>query len=183
MKGHTGITMTIGKGSVYSSSLKQKLVTRSSTKCEAVGVYDAMLQALWTGYFLKAQSVKVKDTILYQDNTSSILLEKNGKGSSLKRTRHMNIRYFFVKDQVTSHEIHIEHCPTDEMVAGYFTKSLQGKQFYRMRDYILNIDSTSKYHLSHRSVLMNDEKKNDVVNDNDVTRKRTYKEVVIKKMN
>ena len=95
MKGHTGGTPTLGHGSVYSTSTKQKLVSHSSTECEIVGVHDVMPQMLWTAYFLKDQGIEVYDTILYQDNMSSILLEKNGKQSSTKRTRRMNIRYFF----------------------------------------------------------------------------------------
>lgn len=68
----------MGKGSVYSTSTRQKLVTRSSTECEVVGVHDVMPQLLWTGHFLHAQGVTISDTTLYQDNMSSILLEKNG---------------------------------------------------------------------------------------------------------
>ena len=54
---------------------------------------------LWSKLFMEAQGVVVEDNILYQDNKSAILLEKNGKASSSKRTRHLNIRYFFVTDQ------------------------------------------------------------------------------------
>ena len=102
MKGHTGGTLSLGHGSVYSMSTKQKLVSRSSTEIEVIGVHDVMPQTIWTNYFLQAQGVKVEDTIVYQDNMSSMLLEKNGRSSSSKRTRHMNIRYFFIKDQVAS---------------------------------------------------------------------------------
>ena len=42
MKGHTGGTMSMGHGSIYSSSTKQKLVSRSSTEAELIGVYDIM---------------------------------------------------------------------------------------------------------------------------------------------
>jgi hypothetical protein len=49
---------------------------------------------------MKAQGYGVKDNVLFQDNKSSILLEKNGKASSSKRTEHINIRYFFITDRV-----------------------------------------------------------------------------------
>lgn len=158
MKGHTGGTMTMGKGSVYSTAGGQKLVARSSTESELIGVHDVMPQIIWTGYFLKAQGLEVVESILYQDNMSSMLLEKNGRRSSTKRTRHINIRYFFVKDRVDSGEVRIVHCPTKEMVADYFTKPLQGALFYKLRDYIMNIDPSSEYHSCHRSVLENGEK-------------------------
>jgi hypothetical protein len=156
MKGHTGGTLSMGKGSIYSFSAAQKLVARSSTEAEVIGVDDLMPQMMWTGYFLKAQGVAVVDTVLYQDNKSSILLEKNGKASSGKRTRHINIRFFFVADRVASGELRIEHCPTEDMVADYFTKPLQGAPFYKLRDLVMNIASSSPYHSSQRSVLEKD---------------------------
>jgi hypothetical protein len=157
MKGHTGGTMSLGKGSVYSTSGAQKIVTRSSTECEVVGVDDVLPQVIWTGYFLEAQGFPVAENIVYQDNLSAMQLEKNGRASSGKRTRHINIRYFFIKDRVANGEIKLEWCPTKEMVGDFFTKALQGILFYKLRDYIMNIDPSSPYHSSHRSVLGNDD--------------------------
>ena len=94
MKSHTGGTMTMGKGSVYSTSIRQKINTKSSTEAEVVGVDDVMHMIIWTRYFLEAQGHAVWYSKVYQDNLSAMLLEKNGKGSSSKRTRHINIRYF-----------------------------------------------------------------------------------------
>ena len=157
MKGHTGGTMSMGKGSIYSMSGGQKLVARSSTESELIGVHDVMPQIIWTLYFLQAQGQVVNDNILYQDNMSSMLLEKNGCRSSSKRTHHINIHYFFVKDHVDGKEVNILHCPTKEMVADYFTKPLQGALFYKLRDHIMNIDPSSKFHSGHRSVLEKDD--------------------------
>jgi hypothetical protein len=156
MKSHTGGTLSLGKGSIYSTSTKQKLVTQSSTKAEVIGVHDVMPQLIWTANFLDGQGMNIDESILYQDNTSSILLEKNGRISSTKRTRHMNIRYFFIKDQVDSKRVKIEHCPTGDMLADFFTKPLQGMQFRTLRNQIMNIAPSSAYHSStpgHRSVL------------------------------
>ena len=75
MHGHTGATMTMGNGSVYSGSWKQKTVTRSSTESEVVRVYDILPQILWMKKFLEDQGVNIKETVLYQDNMSSMLLE------------------------------------------------------------------------------------------------------------
>jgi hypothetical protein len=96
MKSHTGTAMTMGKGAVNGMSLKQRMNTKSSTESELVGVNDIMPQMPWTRYFLKAQGYTVKDSVIYQDNQSSILLEKHGRASSSKHTWHINIRYFFV---------------------------------------------------------------------------------------
>jgi hypothetical protein len=98
MRSHTGGAMTMGKGYPIAASLKQKLNTRSSTEAELVGTDDLMGTIIWTNYFLEAQGYTCHDTIIYQDNKSAILLEKNGKKSSSKRMKHINIRYFFITD-------------------------------------------------------------------------------------
>jgi hypothetical protein len=95
----------------------------------------------------------VKDSIIYQDNQSAILLEKNGKASSSKRTRHINIRYFFVTDRIAANEVSVEYCPTGEMIADYFTKPLQGTLFRKFRDQIMNVDPALNDVPDHRSVL------------------------------
>ena len=87
-KGHTGGMLSLGKGSIYSASKKQKLNTKSSTEAELVGVDDILPQILWTRNFLLAQGFKVKDNVTYQDNQSSMKLENNGRHSSGKRTRN-----------------------------------------------------------------------------------------------
>ena len=58
MKGHTGATMSLGKGGIYSGSWKQRLVARSSTESELIGVYDTLPQVLWTKQFLEEQRWK-----------------------------------------------------------------------------------------------------------------------------
>ena len=69
--------------------------------------------------------------MFFQDKESTELLENNGKWSSGKRTRHINIR--FLKDQVKSGEGTIEHCPIEQMWAGYFANILQGSKFSPFR--------------------------------------------------
>ena len=96
MRSHTGIYMTMGKGAAYASSRRQKLVTKSSTEAEIVGVDDGINQVLWTKYFLEHQGYNLNCTTVYQDNQSSILLERNGKASSTNQTKHINIRYFLL---------------------------------------------------------------------------------------
>jgi hypothetical protein len=163
MRSHTGGVMTLGKGAVYGTSTRQKLNTRSSTEAELVGVDDLMAQVLWTRHFLMSQGYPIDDNVVYQDNQSTILLAKNGRGSSGKRTRHINIRYFFVSDRISNGELRVEYCPTGDMVADFFTKPLQGSLFRKLRDMILNIKAvdgpasmgptTEHVQRDHRSVL------------------------------
>ena len=57
--------------------------------------------------------------------------------SSSQKTRHINIRYFFLKDRVDKNDISIVHCPTEYMIADFFTKPLQGAKFIEFRDIIM----------------------------------------------
>jgi hypothetical protein len=140
MRGHTGLMMTFGQGAVYARSLKQKLNTRSSTETELVAFDDGMPQNLWALYFTKHQGRFLNDNISYQDNTSTIRMEKNGKMSTGKMTKHIiNIRYFFCADRIKKGELSVKYFPTLDMIAYYFTKSLQGSLFRKLRDLIMGI--------------------------------------------
>jgi hypothetical protein len=158
--------MTFGKGAALSMSTKQKLNTKSSTEAELVGVDDTIPFNIWCLYFLREQGYHANDctegdakaqdlkylghrNILYQDNMSSMKLENNGKASSTKRTRHINIRYFLITDKVKRGEIStIDHCPTEEMLADYLTKPLQGSLFRQFRNAIMGC--TDAEYLRHK---------------------------------
>jgi hypothetical protein len=141
MKGHTGAMLGFGQGMPISFSHKQKLNVKSSTEGEVVGVDDAMPQVCWTRYFLEAQGYDMQPTLIYQDNKSAMLLEEYGKASSSKRTKHINVRYFFVKDKIEKGEIRLEHCPTEEMWADVHTKPKQGKIFSVFRGVLMGIET------------------------------------------
>ena len=154
MRSHTGGALSLGKGVITGISTRQKLTTRSSTEAELVAIDDCMSLILWTCYFLEAQGYGVDDAIIYQDNKSAILLEQNGRASSTRRTRHLNIRYFFVADRIKKDEVYVQYCPTHNMLADYFTKPLQGATFRKFRDAIMKCHFVrSDVHPSdHRSV-------------------------------
>ena len=62
-----------------------------------MGTDDILLDALWTGWFLKAQGYESTRSIIAQDNKSAMLLETNGPMSSSKRTKHINLQYFLLQ--------------------------------------------------------------------------------------
>ena len=83
--------------------------------------------------------------ILYQDNQSTILLESKGRSSLGKRSRAINIRFFAIKDSCDNGELEILFCPTDGMIADFYTKPLQGKKFREFRDMILGVGNSRRY--------------------------------------
>jgi hypothetical protein len=104
-----------------------------------VGANDFMPAICWTHYFMKEKGYDVKDTILFQDSKNSIILEKNGKASSSKRTKHINIRYLFITDRVSKEEVSAVWCPTGDMIGDCATKPLQGALFRKFRDHIMGV--------------------------------------------
>ena len=143
-KGHTGALLTLGKGATLSSSNKHKINTKSSTESEIVAVHDKSSDVLWTRHFLEAQGYTISENIIYQDNMSSLSLEKNGRISSSKRTKHIKAKYFFIKHYYDSGEINLCFCPTEQMWADILTKPLQGVKFRQMRAFLMNC-STDYY--------------------------------------
>ena len=79
---------------------------------------------------------------LFQDNLSATLLEINGGESSGRRTKHINVRYFFIKDRVASGEVTIKYCPTERILSDPFAKSLKEAAFRKFRALIMNIDES-----------------------------------------
>ena len=140
MKSHTGSIFTLGKGSIWNESTKQKVNARSSTEAELISIDDKISKIIWMKRFIEAQGFEIDLNILYQDNMSTIRLAENGKHSSGKRTRHFDIKYFYITDLINRNEVSIEYCSSNDMLADYHTKPLIGEKFKLMRNKIMNID-------------------------------------------
>ena len=130
--------MALGSGAIASSSRKQKINTKSSTKTELVAVDDKLGDILWMRYFLKSQGYNIEENIIYQVNMSTLSLEKNGRISGSNRTKHIKAKYYLVKNKYDTNEIDLKYCPTDSMWAGVLTKPLQGAKFREMRAVLMN---------------------------------------------
>ena len=94
---------------------------------------------------MEEQGYPFKRNILYQDNKSAILSEINGQTSAGKRSRALDIRYFFMTDQVEKGNVEIQYCPTDEMFGDF----MQGEKFKKFQDCLQSKGNrTRKSHLS-----------------------------------
>jgi hypothetical protein len=144
MKSHTGGAISFGRGALLSKSTKQKLNTKSSTEAELVGASDYLPNTIWTKYFLEEQGYEIKNNIYNQDNQSAMRLEKNGKKSEGQKSRHIDIRYFWIKDRLEKDNVKVMYCPTEAMLADFFTKPLQGNLFRRLREVIMGREHIRK---------------------------------------
>ena len=136
MKSVTGVIIKIWNATIYVKSGKQKLLTRSSTEAELVGVSDALSQIIWTREFLLCQGLKLQPAKIYQDNLSTIFLASKGRSTS-ERTRHVKIRYFFIHHFIETGEVQLSHLATTLMIADLLTKPLHGTLFLKFRSELL----------------------------------------------
>ena len=99
---------------------------------------DSTNQLLHLRRFLLAQGHPQGPATIYQDNMSCMALQDKGRSTS-KRTRHINIRYFWTKKQCDNGEIAIVHRATELMgAANVMTKPIQGTQFQNERYQLTN---------------------------------------------
>jgi hypothetical protein len=136
-KSHTGSVITLGSGVICCDSWKQKTVAKSSYEAELMGASDGTNNMFFLRNLLIEQGYDLGPVKLYQDNMSTIASIANGKSTS-KRSRHINIKYFYLKDPVDNGEFEVDYISTDEMLADVLTKPLQGEKFRVFRDKLLN---------------------------------------------
>jgi hypothetical protein len=137
-KSHSGLIITLGHGPIMTKSTKQKIVTKSSTEAELVAQSDFASEALACQEFLRHQGESIGPAIIFQDNMSTIAMIENGMSRS-DRTRHINIRYFWTKEQMDEGKLAVEHIGTDDMIADILTKPLQGEKFISLRRMLMNL--------------------------------------------
>ena len=137
MRSHTGGLVSFGIGAAHTRSTTSKINVKSATESELVSASEYLPYTIWFKHFMEEQGYKIKDNVLYQDNKSAILMEINGRNSCTGNSRHIHIRYFWMKDRVANKEVRVEYLPTHIMLADYFTKPLQGSQFRLLREFIM----------------------------------------------
>jgi hypothetical protein len=129
--------MLLGKGCMMARSSKQKINTKSSAEAEFVALTDSATAALHARQFAIAQGVGVRAATVLQDNEAAITLAKKGYASS-HRSRHIDIKRFWITDRVQRGDLMIEYVPTEEMIADVLTKPMSGSKFEYFRKLLLN---------------------------------------------
>ena len=136
--GQMGSLVTFGAGAVSSSSNNQKSNTKSSTETKIIALHDKLSDIIWMRYFVECQEYTIDECIIFQDNMSTLSLEKNGRMSLSKHTQHIKAKYSLIKDYYDAGEVDLRYCPTGEMWADVLTKPLQGLLFRDMRAFLQN---------------------------------------------
>ena len=137
-KSHTGCTLHLGRHSASFRSLtkKQTVMADSSTVAEYIGIHLAAKEVMWTRNFLfELGFEQLQATTVFEDNQSTIkLISKPGNGN---KTKHIDLRFNFIRDQVAQSTIQIEYLPTTEMISDILTKPLGTSSFVYLRSLLL----------------------------------------------
>jgi hypothetical protein len=138
MKSHTGFIIGFDgfSGLILAKSRKQKVITRSTAESELVACDECLTSLLSARRKMIELGFPQQSSPVYQDNEAAIKLESAGRPLSLA-TRHILVKFFFVKSLIDSGEVHIVYLPTALMLADLMTKPLQGDLFRTMEHYLM----------------------------------------------
>jgi hypothetical protein len=119
----SGHAFLIDGGAVSWSSRKQELVTLSTAEAEYVAATHAAKEAIWLRRLIHDLFPSlVSRTTLHCDNQAALKLATDDNYHA--RTKHIAIRYHFIRQVVASGMLTLVYCPTDEMTADVLTKAL-----------------------------------------------------------
>jgi hypothetical protein len=126
----SGYAFHMGDGAVTWSSKKQAIVALSSTEAEYMAQTHAAKELIWMRTILgELTSPFENPTTLNCDNQGAIALAKDNKFHA--RTKHIDIRYHFIREAVENGKINMQYIPTNDNIADIFTKPLAKAKFER----------------------------------------------------
>ena len=143
-RSHTGILITFDgevTGPVYSKSQIQKVVTLSSTESELVALVEGIKRLIPLARLLQFIGVVPVGhaSLVLCDNKSVLHMIRNGEGCPGK-SRHMRVRWHFIRELLDDKFIKCEHIETNLMVADVLTKPMGGAKFREFRRIMMNYD-------------------------------------------
>ena len=120
----SGYCFLVDGGAVSWTAKKQELVTLSTAEAEYVAATHAAKKAKWLHKLLGELFPQILHfpTTIYCDNQAAIKLATTDNYHS--RTKHLDQRYYFIRDVVEEGVIKLVYCPSKDMVADVLTKAL-----------------------------------------------------------
>ena len=128
----SGYVFLLNSGAISWLSKKQPIVTLSTTEAEFVAAAACACQAIWMRRVLKKLSHEQKGcTTIMCDNSSTIKLSRNQVMHG--RSKHIDVRFHFLRDLTKDGVVELIHCGTQEQVADLMTKPLKLEAFQKLR--------------------------------------------------
>lgn len=128
-KSYTGFCFTMAGSVISWQSRKQKTVSLSSTEAEYVALSEAAREATYLRNLMYEITGKLSIVKLHCDNQSALKLSSNHQ--SLNRTKHIDVRYHYIKDAIKDNVIHVKYVSTLDMPADLLTKGLLAAKHYK----------------------------------------------------
>ncbi|KAL5814335.1 hypothetical protein ACOSQ4_024976 [Xanthoceras sorbifolium] len=127
----------MASGAVSWRSAKQSLTATSTMEAEFVSCFEATSHGVWLKSFISG--LRIVDSIsrplkMYCDNSAAVFMAKNNKSGS--RSKHIDIKYFAIKERVKEKKVVIEHVSTELMIADPLTK---GMPPFKFKDHVNNM--------------------------------------------
>ena len=131
-KSTSGYVFMMGDGAVAWSSKKQPIVTLSTTEAEYVAATACACQSIWMREVLNSiEEDLCKCVTVFCDNSSSIKLSKNPVFH--RRTKHINVKFHFIRDLIKKGDVELMYCGTKEQLADIMTKPLKLEDFVKLQ--------------------------------------------------
>jgi hypothetical protein len=131
-KSISGWVAKLNGDAVSWSSKKQRTVALSTCEAELYAEAAAVQEVLWLRGLLKELGLRCQmGSLVYGDNQSTIAISKNGVRSD--RTKHVDVKYHFITETISSGEVKLQWVPTTEQQADIFTKALAAPVFEHFR--------------------------------------------------
>ena len=127
----TGKILFLSGGAVSWFSKKQATVALSTAEAEYVAVSQAAQEGTWLKRLLTDLGMSDSSTVILEDNQGAIAIAKNPVNHS--RTKHIDIRYHYIRECVQNGQIQVQYCPTIDMKADILTKPLTRQRFECLR--------------------------------------------------
>jgi hypothetical protein len=120
------------------SSKKQNSVALSTAEVEYIATGSCYAQILWIKAIFNDFGIKFNIVSLLYDNESAIKLTNNPVQHA--RTKHIDVRHHFIRDHQQKGDISIKSVGTEDQLADIFTKPLDEKRFYQLRNELNILD-------------------------------------------
>lgn len=129
-KSYTGVMVMFGSAPVLFISRKQPTVALSTTEAEFIAASETLKELIWLKSLLFELNVEVETPVLRIDSQTAIRLVKNPEFH--RRTKHIDIKYNFIRDRYGAGEFTLEYTPTENQLADFLTKPLSREVFARL---------------------------------------------------
>jgi hypothetical protein len=127
----TGYIFRLGGAPICWRSKRQQTVALSTSEAEYMALASASQIAVWLRRLLEDLSFEQKQaTTIFEDNQGCIAMAKNP--ITHERTKHIDIKYHFVRELIEDKKIAIQYIPTEDMLADIMTKGLARDRHQRI---------------------------------------------------